>query len=120
MLRLVTISALVLFLFGDCHKEKNEMKVSYKIREISTNTPAYNITYTSDKSGTNANVTSSLDEWNSSTLVLTRGEFISLTLDCTAPNYDFSIDILVDDGIWKEAVLQSPNSTITISGRIGN
>jgi hypothetical protein len=120
MLRLAIFSVFILVFFGNCHKESTDLKVTYKIRETSNDIPSYNISYTSDKSGNTSNISSSLDVWDSSTLLLKKGQFISLTLDCSAPNYDFTLDIIVDGGIWKEAQLDSPNSSITVSGTIGN
>src|ERR1700742_2999913 len=105
MIRLVTLSISILLLFGNCTKESQDMKVSYKVRETSTNVPQFNVTYTADKSGTTSIATSSLPEWNSSDLILKRGEFVSMTLDCTSPNFDFVLDIIVDGSVWKEAEL---------------
>lgn len=119
MKRLAALSVLLLLLFGNCHKQAKELKVSYKVQETSGNHPPYTISYTSNESGSTTSVNSSLEEWNSNVLLLPRGEFISLTVDCTAPSYNFSIDILVDGGIFREAQLSNPNTSITISGNVG-
>jgi hypothetical protein len=120
MIRLATLSILILVLFGNCHRESVDMKVTYKVRETSLNVPQFNVTYTADKSGSTSSVSSSAPEWDSPALVLSRGEFVSMTLDCTAPNFDFILDILVDGGIFREVEMHNPTSTITISGNIGN
>jgi hypothetical protein len=120
MIRLVTLSFFILFLFGNCAKQNKEMKVTYTVRETSASTPQFTISYISDKSGTSSSVNSSAENWSSAILILEKGEFVSITVDCTAPNFDFVIDIFADGALWKESEMHNPTSTITVSGTLGN
>ncbi len=120
MIRLAILSVPIVFLFGNCQKENKDAKVIYEIRETSNDVPNYNITYTADKSGTSSTINSSSDQWTSASLVLSKGQFVSLTLDCAAPHFDFTIDIFVDGALWKETQMSNPTSSTALSGNIGN
>jgi hypothetical protein len=117
MIRIITLSFLIVFLFSNCQKQKPEMKISYKVTESSVDSPSFNITYTSDKSGTSTQANSSSDYWSSGGIILNDGQFISMTVDCSAPHYDFVVTIYKDGNIWQSQELHNPTGTITLSGK---
>lgn len=93
------------------------MKVSYSISESSVDSPTFNITYTSDKSGGTTSGSSASNYWNSGTILLEKGQFISMTVECSAPLYDLIIDVYVDGNVWERRQLQNPGGSVTISGK---
>ena len=117
MLRYAAISVFILFLFGNCKKESPEHKITYSVYETSADSPSYNITYTSDKSGATTIANSSSASWTSNGIILNKGQFISLTVDCTAPTFELKLFVYVDGNLWEQKVMQDPVSTLTISGK---
>lgn len=116
MFRYTIIAVFFLFLFGDCHKEDPETKITYAVREYSADSPSFSITYTSDKSGGTTTGNSSSDSWSSGGIILKKGQFISLTVDCTAPVYDFKLSVYVNGNLWQQKDMNNPEASVTISG----
>jgi hypothetical protein len=116
MIRLATISFLILFLFGSCKKNKPEMSISYKVTESSVDSPAFSITYTSDKTGASTQATSTADSWNSGGIILEEGQFVNMTVDCHDPLYNFVVTVYKNGGIWKRTNLSNPTGSVTLSG----
>jgi hypothetical protein len=116
MLRLAAISCLILVLFGGCRKDP-EHKITYTVNETSQDNPSYNITYTSDKSGATTQANSSSASWSSGGIILNQDQFISMTVDCTAPTFEFIICVYVNGNLWDRKVMQDPTPSMTISGK---
>ncbi|CAN5873128.1 hypothetical protein BH11BAC7_BH11BAC7_16430 [soil metagenome] len=117
MLRLAAISVFILLLFGNCHKEDPDHKISYGVKETSMDSPTFSISYTSDKSGATTVGSSSSASWESGTIELKREQFISLKVDCNAPLFDFVLSVYVDGHLWDRKEMHNPTSSITISGK---
>jgi hypothetical protein len=116
MFRFAAIFILVLFLFGNCKKETIEQKYIFSVSETSADSPSYNITYTSDKSGGTTTVSSSAAHWSSSTIILEPGQFISMKVDCTAPVFEIKLSVYVNGYLWDSKTMHNPISSTTISG----
>jgi hypothetical protein len=117
MPRLAAISVFILILFGNCHKETPEQKISYSVRESSVDSPSFNISYTSNKSGTTTIANSSAATWSSGGIILEKEQFISMTVDCSAPLFDFVLSVYVDGNLWEQKEMHNPTTSVTISGK---
>jgi hypothetical protein len=117
MFRIAATSILILFLFANCHKQIPEQKISYSVRETSVDSPLISISYTSDKSGTTTITSSSGPSWNSGTIMLEEEQFVSLTVDCSAPLYDIVLGVYVNGHLWTQKEMHNPTSSVTISGK---
>lgn len=117
MARPAAIFILVLFLFGNCKKETIEQKFTFSVSETSADSPSYNITYTSDKSGGTTMVNSSAASWNSGVVVLEPGQFVSMKVDCTAPLFDIKLSVFINGYLWESKEMHNPTSSKTISGK---
>lgn len=117
MLRYAAISVFILFLFGNCKRESPEQKITYTIKETSADSPSYSITYTSDKSGATTTANSSAANWNSGGIIMNKQQFISMTVDCSAPLFELTFSVYVDGNLWERKVMQDPVSTMSISGK---
>ncbi|HET6991946.1 MAG TPA: hypothetical protein VFJ43_11510 [Bacteroidia bacterium] len=93
------------------------MKIFYNVTESSVDSPSFNVTYTSDKTGASTQANSNSDYWSSGEIILNEGQFISMTVDCTAPLYDFVVTVYKDGGIWDRKELHNPTGSVTISGK---
>lgn len=110
---------LALFLFSQCKKDQpQELKVSYTVYETSQDQPTFNISFTSDKSGTTNQASSAAETWTSGEILLEQGEFISMKVDCTAPTYDLTMRIYVSGFLWKEQHFSSPTASASLSGTL--
>lgn len=117
MKKLLLLLPVLLLLFGNCRKPE-ELKVTFTVRETSPSSPSYTITYTSDKSG-NSNVANSTDEnWSSDALLLEQGEFVSMKVESTAPQFDITLRIYVSGFLWKEAHFANPVASASLSGTL--
>jgi hypothetical protein len=110
------ISVVILMLFGNCRKESPEHKITFSVRENSTDSPSYNITYTSGKSGATTQANSSSSSWTSGGIILNKDQFITMTVDCTAPTFELVFSVYVDGNLWDRKTMQDPTATMTISG----
>ncbi len=116
MLRLAALSVLFILMFSNCNKELEEFKIIYSVKETSADSPSYNISYTSDKSGGTTMANSSNATWNSGTILLDKNQFLSMTVDCSAPTFELKFSVSVNGYLWQSKVMQDPVSTMTISG----
>jgi hypothetical protein len=116
MFRQLLAAIFILFLFGNCQKDDPETKITYSVKEFSADSPSFNMTYTSDKSGATTTGNSSASAWTSNGIILRKGQFVSLTVDCSAPLYDFTLYIYVDGNLWQKKDMNNPEGSVTISG----
>ncbi|HLG02622.1 MAG TPA: hypothetical protein VI731_03445 [Bacteroidia bacterium] len=103
--------------FSQCKKEEL-VKAYYTVAENSADAPSYSITYTSDKSGASTIAGSSEENWNSGSLLMEHGQFISLTVECTEPVYDFTLKIFTGGNLAAIEHFSNPARTKTISVKI--
>lgn len=59
---------------------------------------------------------SSSASWNSGGIILEQGQFISMTVDCTAPTFELVFSVYVDGNLWDRKTMQNPTASMTISG----
>lgn len=116
MLRITVVALLILVLFGNCRRNDPEHKITYTVNETTTDNPSYNITYTSGKTGATTQANSSSASWSSGGIILNEGQFISMTVDCTAPTFELILCVYVDGNLWDRKVMQDPTASMTISG----
>jgi hypothetical protein len=119
-MRFAAIFVFVLFIFGNCKKETIEQKFVFSVRETSADSPSYNITYTSDKSGGTTTVSSSGATWSSGVVILEPGQFITMKVDCTAPLFDITFSVFINGFLWESRIMHNPNPSMTISGNPGS
>jgi hypothetical protein len=87
------------------------------VQESTQDSPTYTISYTSDKSGATTIASSSSSSWNSGGIILTKEQFVSMTVECTAPTFELTFSVFVNGNLWDRKVMQDPVSTMTISGK---
>lgn len=106
------------FGFSGCKKEVAPANVTYSVYEVSAGTPEYGIEYTSDKAGGTMVTSYNTEHYSSGKIELEQGQFISLKVTCTAPVYELQLSIFVNGNLWKTGELNSPTSSVTVSGNI--
>jgi hypothetical protein len=116
MLRSAALFILILFLFGNCKKETIEQKIVFSVSETSADSPSYNITYTSDKSGGTTMSNSSSATWSSGAIILEPGQFVTMKVDCTAPVFDIKFSVFINGYLWESKTMHNPTPSMTISG----
>ena len=112
---LATLAVFAVLLFTQCKKEE-PLKVTYDVRESSHSQPMYTMTYTSDQSGATTTASSTADFWRSDPIELERGQFVSLKVESTSPQYDLLLRVYVNGFLWEEKEMHNPMSSVTISG----
>jgi hypothetical protein len=118
MKRLLILPVLLTLLFAQCRKEQL-LKVTYVVYEDSQDSPEYTITYTADKTGATAIASANRAGWESGTMLLEPGQFVSMKVDCNAPLFDIRFKILVNGYIFRqEEHMSTPTSSKTISGNL--
>jgi hypothetical protein len=111
---LVLVSTL---LITGCGKEIPTSNVTYSITENSPASPAYDIVYTSDKSGGQTVTQYNAPTYSSGKIELEQGQHVSLTVSCIEPVYSLSCNIFVNGNLWKSASFSSGGS-VTLAGEI--
>lgn len=117
MKRLIFLPVLLILLFSQCRKEEL-MSVRYVVYEASQDSPEYTISYTADKTGNTNIASSTATAWQSETVMLEPGQFVSMKMECSAPLYDISFKIIVNGYTYKEEHLSNPTPSKTISGNL--
>ncbi len=112
---LILFFALVLV---SCNKEEETIEVTFTIRENSASAPTYNITYTSDQTGTSSIASNNDNHWTSDKRILTKGQFVSLQTECTEPEFALVLYIYVNGNLWKSANMNNPTASAVISGNL--
>lgn len=117
MKRFILLLVLLPLLLANCRKEET-LKVTYTVRETSNAQPSYSITYTSDQGGNSTIASSSAENWSSNSILLEQGQFVSMKVESTAPQFDITLRIYVSGFLWKEAHFANPVASSKLDGTL--
>ncbi|TND08705.1 MAG: hypothetical protein FD123_1921 [Bacteroidetes bacterium] len=117
MKRLLILFAIPLFL-SSCKKDDpaTEARVSYSVKETSQDTPTYSVSYTADGKATKSVGGLSSSQWDSETVHLKRGDFVSFNVSSSSPDGDFILYVYLNGVLWESKEMHNPNGNVTISG----
>lgn len=115
MIRLATVLFFAVVLIG-CEKKVPTLEVTFSVNETSQANPEFTIEYTSDRIGGTTIGSNNDDYWTSGKIVLEQGQYASLTVNCTEPEYQMSLTIFVNGHIWKTTTLANPTPSASVSG----
>jgi hypothetical protein len=117
MKKLAGLFILLSFAAITCRKPE-PLKVSFNVLENSAASPTYSITYTSDQTGASSVSSSSGSNWSSPVTELERGQFVTMKVECSAPQFDITAQIFVNGFIWKTDRFSNPVSSLTVTGTL--
>lgn len=108
----------ILLACTSCRKETPVAEVTYSVHETSQAAPSYSIEYTSDQAGGTTVGSNNDNYWTSGKIPLKQGQYISLKVSSTDPEYALQLYIYINGNLWKMSSLNSPVPSVTISGYV--
>ncbi|MGL5888969.1 MAG: hypothetical protein ACRC3B_03750 [Bacteroidia bacterium] len=108
---------LLLLILAGCRRDVSR-SVTVNVKQATGGTASCIINYTANETGTEAVISSSAQNWSSPVRTAEPGEFMKVTVITTSPQYNYTVTVYVDGGIWKQSQLQNPQGSVTLSGDI--
>jgi hypothetical protein len=107
---------ILLVLFG-CRRDETR-SVTVNVKQATGGSATCIVSYTANETGTETVTSTSAQNWSSPVRRAEPGEFMKVTVSSTSSQYDYTVTIYVDGGIWKQTQLQNPQGSVTLSGDI--
>lgn len=116
----IALLLIVAFALASCKKDdpSTEAHVAYTVKETTLNTPTYSVSYTADGKATKQLGGLTASTWNSETVFLKRGDFVSFNVTSSDPAGDFTLYVYLNGVLWETADMHNPNGNVTISGNL--
>ncbi len=108
---------LLLLVIAGCRRDETR-SVTVNVKQATGGSASCVISYTANETGTETVTSTSAQNWSSPVRRAEPGEFMKVTVSSTSPQYDYTVTIYVDGGIWKQTELQNPQGNVTLSGDI--